>query len=194
MSEPAGPGNAMGLISRSKSRYGLSSNFWSSNVSPLVEFIPTEERRTLWLVNERIKAFRSLPQYKGWRLVTSFEKITELDCLMVAKVYDDMGELVATGHAHETKASSFINKTSYIENCETSAVGRALGLLGIGIAFALAYGFNKVPIYAGMLEARWDVEIFVRAISIALFLGLLGGLYPAFRATRLQPVEALRYE
>jgi putative ABC transport system permease protein len=29
---------------------------------------------------------------------------------------------------------------------------------------------------------------------IALFLGLLGGLYPSFRATRLQPVEALRYE
>jgi ABC-type lipoprotein release transport system permease subunit len=77
---------------------------------------------------------------------------------------------------------------------EALLLGLLGGLLGVGIAFALAYGFNKIPIYAGMLEARWDVDIFVRAISIALFLGLLGGLYPAFRATQLKPVEALRYE
>ena len=38
----------------------------------------------------------------------------------------------ATGHAHEDRNSSSINKTSYIENCETSAIGRALGALGIG--------------------------------------------------------------
>ena len=68
------------------------------------------------------------------------------------------------------------------------------GVIGIGIAFILAYGINAVPLYSGLLQARWDIDIFVRAISIALFLGILGGIYPAFRATQLQPVEALRYE
>ncbi len=51
---------------------------------------------------------------------------------MKAAVYDN-GSLLATGHAYEKETSSFINKTSFIENCETSAVGRALGMLGIGI-------------------------------------------------------------
>ena len=54
--------------------------------------------------------------------------------------------------------------------------------------------FQKEADFGVNLQARWDIDIFVRAISIALFLGILGGLYPAFRATRLQPVEALRYE
>ena len=44
-----------------------------------------------------------------------------------------MNSLLGSGHAYEKESSSFINKTSYIENCETSAVGRALGMAGFGI-------------------------------------------------------------
>lgn len=51
---------------------------------------------------------------------------------MVATVKDENGKVLATGFAQEKENSSYINKTSYIENCETSAVGRALGFLGIG--------------------------------------------------------------
>jgi putative ABC transport system permease protein len=47
---------------------------------------------------------------------------------------------------------------------------------------------------AGMLSPRWQWDVFARAILVALTLGLIGGVYPAFRATRMQPVEALRYE
>jgi ABC-type lipoprotein release transport system permease subunit len=77
---------------------------------------------------------------------------------------------------------------------EALLLGLLGGMIGIGVAFLLFNAFNAIPIYSGMLTARWELDIFLRAISIALFLGMLGGLYPAFRATRLQPVEALRYE
>ena len=43
------------------------------------------------------------------------------------------GKLVATGMAHEEKNASAINKTSFVEICETSSVGRALGMYGVGI-------------------------------------------------------------
>jgi galactitol-specific phosphotransferase system IIB component len=54
-----------------------------------------------------------------------------------ATIYD--GErILGTGHAFEEQTSTFINKTSYIENCETSAVGRALGMCGFGIDTSVA--------------------------------------------------------
>lgn len=49
-------------------------------------------------------------------------------------VFDDEGKIISVGHAHEKASDSYINKLSMIENCETSAVGRALGLCGFGIA------------------------------------------------------------
>jgi len=48
------------------------------------------------------------------------------------------GNIVSTGYAQEEKTSSFVNETSFVENCETSAVGRALGFLGIGIKDSIA--------------------------------------------------------
>ena len=47
--------------------------------------------------------------------------------------YWKYSQLLGTGTAYEKENSTFINKTSYIENCETSAVGRALGMAGFGI-------------------------------------------------------------
>ncbi len=58
-----------------------------------------------------------------------------------AKVYPEgigMGLRYFTGHAEESRTSSMVNKTSAVENCETSAVGRALGLMGIGIIDGIA--------------------------------------------------------
>jgi len=48
------------------------------------------------------------------------------------------GKILAQGIAQEEKASSYINKSSYVENCETSAWGRALGNFGIGIDTSVA--------------------------------------------------------
>ena len=87
-------------------------------------------------VNERIKFFRA--NYSGWRIETELISVENGICIMKAVVKDDQGIIQATGHAFEKEDSSFINQTSYIENCETSAVGRALGILGIGIDTSIA--------------------------------------------------------
>ena len=61
-------------------------------------------------------------------------------CNAVKKVVgeNDEGVEVASGYAHEKQNSSFINKTSFIENCETSAWGRCLGNFGIGVDESVA--------------------------------------------------------
>lgn len=83
------------------------------------------------MVNERIKAFKEL--YPDYAIVTEIEHLGDGMCVIKAMVMDAEGNPKATGHAYEKEGSSPINKTSYIENCETSAVGRALGFMGIGI-------------------------------------------------------------
>ena len=89
-------------------------------------------------VNERIKYFRESGQYNGWSLTSEVYHLDEASCVIKASVLNDKGEIVATGFAQEDKSSSYINKTSYVENCETSAWGRALANLGIGIDTSIA--------------------------------------------------------
>lgn len=86
-------------------------------------------------VNQRIKAFRMV--YPTGTLKTEMISNENGICVFRAYVYD--GEkLLSTGTAFEKENSSFINKTSYIENCETSALGRALGIAGFGIDTSVA--------------------------------------------------------
>jgi len=86
-------------------------------------------------VSERIKAFRKL--YPEGFICTDLISNENGVCIIKATVgyKDELGErfVLGTGMAYEKEGSSFINKTSYIENCETSAVGRALGMCGLGI-------------------------------------------------------------
>lgn len=87
-------------------------------------------------VNERIKHFRT--NYKEWSIDTNFLELTDKRCVIKATVCDKNNRVRSTGIAYEIEGSSFINKTSFIENCETSAIGRALGNLGIGIDTSIA--------------------------------------------------------
>lgn len=89
-------------------------------------------------VNERLKEFRTNPKYEGYRLMTEIHSLHDGVCTMCAVIYNKENLPVAIGYAQEKENSSFINKTSYVENCETSAWGRALGNLGIGIDTSIA--------------------------------------------------------
>ncbi len=89
-------------------------------------------------VNERIKFFRQEEKYNLWGIRTDFPLIDSEQCLCKCTITDADGDVIAQGHAHEVRGSSNINKTSYVENCETSAVGRALAMLGIGIDTSIA--------------------------------------------------------
>lgn len=86
-------------------------------------------------VPQRIQAFRKL--YPEGFIKTELVSMTDGMCIFKASVgvydvTDNHETIFATGFAYEREGSTFINKTSFIENCETSAVGRALGMLGIG--------------------------------------------------------------
>lgn len=119
-------------------------------------------------VNARVMAFRSL--YPNGTITTDIIRNEDGVVTMQARVMDEAGKLLATGLAYEKETSSYINKTSYIENCETSAVGRALGFLGIGIDTSIASAeemqnavnnqgkkYNPAATYSGKLT-KGEVE------------------------------------
>ncbi len=87
-------------------------------------------------VANRIQAFRQI--FPEGRIETEILDHSNGSVLIKASVYSIDGRLLATGHALENQNASMINKTSYIENCETSAIGRALGNLGIGSTQSIA--------------------------------------------------------
>lgn len=87
-------------------------------------------------VNQRIKAFRMV--HPSGAIIPELISLEGGVCVMKATVMDERGDVLGVGHAYEKEGSTFINKTSYIENCETSAVGRALGMCGFGIDTSVA--------------------------------------------------------
>ena len=78
------------------------------------------------------------------------------------------GNIVSTGYAQEEKTTSFVNETSFVENCETSAVGRALGFLGLGIKDSIASADELVVAISKQKKATKPTskKLKIRNISI----------------------------
>lgn len=90
-------------------------------------------KRVYETVAERVKKFRATyPVDSGWQLLTEVEFPKDDLVLCRAKIIDPNGRVIATGTAEETRGSTYINKTSAVENAETSAIGRALFAAGFG--------------------------------------------------------------
>jgi hypothetical protein len=87
-------------------------------------------------VNERLKFFRAT--YPKHSLTSEVIEKTDKTILILASIINEDGRVIANGMAEEEKGSTFINKTSYVENCETSAWGRALANFGIGLDTSVA--------------------------------------------------------
>jgi len=87
-------------------------------------------------VNERLMHFRE--HYPNYSLTSEVIEKTDNSILILASIMDEQGRVVANGLAEEEKGSTFINKTSYVENCETSAWGRCLANFGIGLKTSIA--------------------------------------------------------
>ncbi len=72
---------------------------------------------------------------------------------------------------------------------ESSAVCLTGGLMGLIVSFGVASLINKF-----LLPAAVSLPIVIVALLVSIFVGVLSGIIPAFRASRLNPIEALRYE
>ena len=84
-------------------------------------------------VAKRVEEFRA--QYKiddGWSIETAREDDRQDPNVMVfvARIVDPAGKVVAVGHAEERRDANKINRTSALEVCETSAIGRCLASAG----------------------------------------------------------------
>jgi hypothetical protein len=78
----------------------------------------------------RVNGFRT--DFPKWTIQTEILHRDEEMVVMKASILDETGRLIATGHSEERRAASTINKTSALENAETSAIGRALAAFGMG--------------------------------------------------------------
>ena len=91
-------------------------------------------------VHSRIAEFYK--KYPQGRIVTEIVRLNEETgfVCMKANVFrqPDDAEPSGTGHAFEIRNQGYVNTTSFVENCETSAVGRGLAILGFSIENGLA--------------------------------------------------------
>lgn len=89
-------------------------------------------------VNERLIYFRNTNEFKGFGIKEDIISIDDTEGIFKVTIYDSNGDPIVSAHAQEYRDSSYINKTSFVENGFTSALGRALGYLGIGIDTSIA--------------------------------------------------------
>lgn len=118
-------------------------------------------------VNERIKELRNNEKYTGFSIETEIISNDGDTILFKATIKNAEGRVLATGHAHETKSDDYkeVNSTSHVENAETSAVGRALGMLGIGIDTSVATA-EEVSSAVAKQEYRQSQPVVQRRLAV----------------------------
>ena len=106
---------------------------------------------------------------------------------MMMTVYErtrEIGVLKSVGWTKK-RILTMIMGESIVLTIISGIIGSILGVLAVIILFNI--GDNDMTLI-------YDINIFIKAFAVALTVGILGGLYPAIKASRLSPTEALRYE
>lgn len=109
---------------------------------------------------------------------------------MIMSVYErtrEIGVLKAVGW-RDRRILGMILGESIVLTLIAFVVGTVIAVVGVEILLTV------VPSVGGIIHPSFTPDIFVRAFAVAFLVGVLGGLYPAYRASRLSPTEALRYE
>jgi hypothetical protein len=138
-------------------------------------------------VASRVNRFRE--HYPEHSIVSKIIKIDAEECIVEASILNEDGRIIANGHAQEFRNASQINKTSYVENCETSAIGRALLTFGVGgTEFASANEVQNAihqqsnPVGRAAQALKVDVPALVKQItdtqSLTDLLKVFSEVYP----------------
>ncbi|MBI4812860.1 MAG: ABC transporter permease [Methanobacterium sp.] len=107
---------------------------------------------------------------------------------MIMSVYErtrEIGVFKAVGWK-DRRILSMILGESIVLTLAAGVVGIVMGLVAIQVLLALGM--------SGFIQPVYSPDVFLRGLLVALIVGLIGGFYPAYRASRLPPTEALRYE
>lgn len=88
-------------------------------------------------VKDRVAEFRA--EYPHYTIDTDIVELNDDMCVMKCCIFDETNRLISTGHAREKlNDNAMVNRTSLVENCETSCVGRALAFMGYKISRSIA--------------------------------------------------------
>jgi hypothetical protein len=103
-------------------------------------------------------------KYQDWSVTTDIIDNNDNSILMKCIVTDEKGRVRGTGFAEEIKGSTNINKTSAIENCETSSIGRALSCIGLaGSEYASANEVSEALLAQQRVDAENETKEFAQS-------------------------------
>jgi hypothetical protein len=119
----------------------------------------------------RVNEFRTLEKYENFSIVTDMKVLDDVKVICKAEIRNEQDRIVATGFSEEFRTASKINRTSAVENAETSAIGRALACLGLaGEEYASA---NEVE--GAIQQQQLATPVQVAAVNELLAQGTITG-------------------
>jgi putative ABC transport system permease protein len=98
----------------------------------------------------------------------------------------EIGILLALGWQRRTIVKLIIG--------ESTILTLAGGLVGIVLGIAITWGLEHVELMRGKIDAVFSIPFMFGVLGLSVILGICGGIYPALKAARLQPSNALRQE